>query len=104
MNYHLVLCTCPNEKTAKKIAYALVTDKLAACVNIVPGITSIYRWQETIETEIEVQLLIKSNNACFEQLTEKIHSFHPYTTPEIIALNIQQGDKAYLNWITESLK
>ncbi|WDE11013.1 divalent-cation tolerance protein CutA [Thalassomonas haliotis] len=102
--YLLVLCTCPDNSVAELIGRALVEDKLAACVNIMPGITSVYRWQGNVEFAAEVQLLIKTASDKYPLLEEKINSLHPYETPEIIALNIQQGDKHYLNWITESLK
>ncbi|WDE04557.1 divalent-cation tolerance protein CutA [Thalassomonas viridans] len=102
--YLLVLCTCPDTKAAELISRALVEEKLAACVNIMPGITSVYRWQGNVEFDTEVQLLIKTASEKYSLLEEKIKNLHPYETPEIIALNIQQGDKHYLNWITESLK
>ena len=104
MNYQLVLCTCPNDNVAKEIAQYLVTEKLAACVNIITGITSIYKWQGNLESVQEVQLLIKSIDKHFDLITKAISKLHPYDIPEIIALNIQQGDANYLNWITESLK
>ena len=104
MNYQLVLCTCPNDNVAKEIAKHLVTEKLAACVNITSGITSIYTWQGQVESTQEVQLIIKSTEEHFELISKAISTLHPYDIPEIIALNIQQGDTNYLNWITESLK
>jgi len=102
--YQIVLCTCPNQEVAKQIATELVTDKLAACVNIIPGITSIYCWQGEVISDDEVQLLIKTQNCFFSALKLKINELHPYDIPEIIAIDIQQGDKNYLNWIKGSLK
>jgi periplasmic divalent cation tolerance protein len=102
--YQLVLSTCPNDEVAKEIAYALIEHKVAACVNILPNITSVYRWENKISCDREVQLLIKTTADKFTELSVMINNLHPYTTSEIIALNIQQGDKNYLNWITESLK
>jgi len=102
--YQLVLTTCPDERVAKDIATHLVTEKLAACVNIVPNITSIYCWQNELHCDTEVQLLIKTEEHQFITLSERINQLHPYDVVEIIALNIQQGDKHYLNWITNSLK
>ena len=102
--YQLVLTTCPNETVAKKIAQQLVTEKLAACVNIIPNITSIYSWQGELHCDSEVQLLIKTDEDIFARLNERINQLHPYDVVEVIALNIQQGDKHYLNWITNSLK
>tara|TARA_R110000787_G_scaffold151013_4_gene264926 strand:- start:1108 stop:1386 length:279 start_codon:yes stop_codon:yes gene_type:complete len=89
---------------AQDIAQQLVTEKLAACINIVPNITSVYRWQDNVVSETEVQLLIKSKLEYFALLNDRIKQLHPYDTPEVIALNIQQGDHQYLNWINESLK
>ncbi|MBU2893663.1 divalent-cation tolerance protein CutA [Colwellia sp. D2M02] len=102
--YQLVLTTCPNEQVAKGIAQHLVSEKLAACVNIVPNITSIYSWQDEVHCDTEVQLLIKTSNDKFEKIKQHINTLHPYEVVEIIALNIQQGDEHYLNWISNSLK
>jgi len=102
--YQLVLTTCPDETVAKSIAKHLVTEKLAACVNMVPNITSIYCWQDEIHCDNEVQLLIKTDESKFAILNDRINQLHPYDVVEVIALNIQQGDKHYLNWITNSLK
>jgi periplasmic divalent cation tolerance protein len=102
--YQVTLCTCPTSAIAQDIADKLVTEKLAACVNILPNITSVYLWQENVVRETEVQLFIKSKCEYFELLNDRIKQLHPYDTPEVIALNIQQGDHQYLNWINESLK
>jgi periplasmic divalent cation tolerance protein len=102
--YQAVLCTCPNMENAKQIASHLVEEKYAACVNIIPNTTSIYRWQEQTQCDEEVQLLIKTESVKFNLVCGEIKSLHQYDTPEVIALNIQQGDKEYLNWIKESLK
>lgn len=89
---------------AKDIAKHLVTEKLAACVNIVANITSVYTWQEQLQCDSEVQLIIKTEASSFIKLNERINQLHPYDVVEVIALNIQQGDKQYLNWISNSLK
>ncbi|MGB1263428.1 MAG: divalent-cation tolerance protein CutA [Cognaticolwellia sp.] len=102
--YQIILCTCPTMAIAQDIAQHLVTEKLAACVNILPNITSVYRWQDNVVSETEVQLLIKSKTTLFDLLNNRIKQLHPYDTPEVIALNIQQGDSQYLNWINECLK
>ncbi|MBU2870727.1 divalent-cation tolerance protein CutA [Colwellia sp. E2M01] len=102
--YQLVLTTCPNEDIAKDIAKIVVTEKLAACVNIIPNITSVYSWEDELHCDNEVQLLIKTDTNKFAILNERINQLHPYDVVEVIALNIQQGDKHYLNWITNSLK
>ncbi|WP_440874958.1 divalent-cation tolerance protein CutA [Thalassotalea sp. PLHSN55] len=102
--FQIVLCTCPNSDVANVIAQTLVQEKLAACVNIIPKITSVYYWQDKVVCDDEIQLLIKTTNEKFALLAERIKSLHTYDVPEIIAVNIQQGDKQYLNWITESIK
>jgi len=102
--YQLVLTTCPDETVAKNIAKHLVTEKLAACVNIVANITSVYCWQDKLQYDNEVQLLIKTKEEKFADLNERINQLHPYDVVEVIALNIQQGDDHYLNWISNSLK
>jgi len=102
--YQLVLTTCPDEVVASNIAQRLVTEKLAACVNMLPNITSVYCWQDELQCDNEVQLLIKTEESKFVALSDRINQLHPYDVVEVIALNIQQGDKHYLNWITNSLK
>ena len=102
--YQVTLCTCPTITVAQAIAQQLVTEKLAACINILPNVISVYRWQDNVVSETEVQLLIKSKLEYFDLLNDRIKQLHPYDTPEVIALNIQQGDHQYLNWINESLK
>ncbi len=84
------------------MATILVEECLAACVNLVPGLTSIYRWQGTLRREPEYLLLIKTTAARFTQVRERIRALHPYEVPEIIALPIRDGDPAYLNWLTEN--
>jgi len=104
MAYQLVLTTCPNEQVAKTIAQQLVQEKLAACVNIAPNLLSVYRWENKIQCDNEVQLFIKTSSEKFTLLNARINELHPYDVVEVIALNIQQGDKHYLNWITKSLQ
>jgi len=100
----IVLCTVPDEAVARRIASALVGEQLAACVNIVPGITSVYRWNDAIETAPELLLIIKTNMGVYTRLQDRIHALHPYELPEIIAVSIDQGLPDYLAWITASLK
>lgn len=104
-NHHqLVFTTCPNQDVAEKIASALVEDGFAACVNIVAGVKSVYQWQGKIKQDNEVLLLIKTDSAHYAQLENKIHALHPYELPEILAVSIAIGSKAYLNWITTCLE
>jgi len=102
--FQIILCTCPDIESAKAIAQQLVEKKHAACVNIIPNVISVYSWQDKIESDNEVQLIIKTQTNKFNDVADEIKRLHRYDTPEIIAMNIQQGDNNYLNWITESLK
>ena len=97
----LILNTCPDTETARAIANALVGQSLAACVNIIPAIQSIYRWQDKIECDNEVLLLIKSPQECYPALEAVILSLHPYELPEIIVVPIDSGLPGYLNWIND---
>jgi len=97
----LVLTNCPDEEAANTIALAIVEARLAACVNILPRVQSIYRWQGRVESATEIPLLIKSTAASYPALQETIWALHPYEIPEIIALPIGRGLPAYLNWVAE---
>lgn len=101
--YRLVLCTCPDPATAEMLATSLVTERLAACVNILPVPKSIYLWQGQVETAEETLLLIKTDATRFSQLQDSLLPRHPYEVPEIISLNIEEGYLPYLNWIADSL-
>ena len=100
----IVLCTVPDEDTAETIAGTLVAENLAACVNIVPGITSIYRWKGAIERDRELLLIIKSGQGAYPDLERRIRALHPYELPEVIAVPIERGLPEYLDWIKGSLK
>jgi periplasmic divalent cation tolerance protein len=102
MSIQLLFCTCPDAPTAERIAEALVDRRLAACVNIVPGITSIYRWQEAVERSNEQLLLIKSASERYDQLEAAVRELHPYELPELIAVEAAGGLPPYLAWIVES--
>jgi periplasmic divalent cation tolerance protein len=99
----LVLSTFPDADCARRVARALIEEKLAACANLVPQIESIYRWKGAIETSSEVLLLIKSNVWKFQLLEAKIRELHPYEVPEIISIRIDSGSADYLRWIDESV-
>jgi periplasmic divalent cation tolerance protein len=103
-NHIVTMCTVPDRESGERIAHALVEERLAACVNLVPGLTSVYRWQGKVEKEAECLLIIKTGVSRFEVLKQRIKALHPNDLPEIIALPIIHGDAAYLNWITESTK
>ena len=98
-NTLLVLTTAPDQDTAERLASYLVEQKLAACVNISPPITSVYRWQEKIERDTEHSLMIKTSRARYDALQTAIQKQHPYELPEIVAVPLQRGLPAYLEWI-----
>jgi periplasmic divalent cation tolerance protein len=100
----IVLCTVPDEAAAKQIASTLVAEQLAACVNIVPGITSVYRWKGAIETAAELLLIIKTTMTVYTRLQDRIRALHPYELPEVIAISLDQGLPDYLAWIRTSLE
>jgi len=99
----IVLCTLPDRDTAEQIAANLVTAQLAACVNIVSGITSVYRWKNRIEKDAEHLLIIKTHSAVFDTLQDSIRKLHPYELPEVIAVPITDGLPEYLDWISTAL-
>jgi periplasmic divalent cation tolerance protein len=95
----VVLCTTPKEDVSAELARGLVEAELAACVNIVPAVRSIYRWQGATHDDAESLLVIKTQAARFEALAHWIRAHHPYSEPEIIALPIAAGSPSYLAWI-----
>jgi len=101
--YQVVLCTCPNQATAEKLAHLIIDAKLAACVNIIPNLTSIYRWQDKIETSSEQLLIIKTKKSVYTTLESSLIKAHPYECPEIVALSITQGFTGYLQWIDKTV-
>lgn len=97
----LVLTNCPDVDTADRIARALVEAQLSACVNRLPGVESIYRWQGKVERASEVTLLIKTTRGRYLAVEEAIRLWHPYSVPEIIALPVVAGFAPYLRWLEE---
>ena len=95
----LVIANCPDEACANRIALAVVEAGLAACVNLLPRVQSVYRWQGNIESASEVPLLIKTTAGRYGELEAAVRKLHPYDVPEIIALPIAQGLPAYLDWL-----
>ena len=104
MDYILVLITTATKKEAERIAQILVEKRLAGCINIVSNINSIYHWKGKIEEGKEFLLLVKSKKGLFNKLAKEVKKLHSYEVPEIIALDIKKGDRAYLEWLKNSVK
>ncbi len=101
MNHYIFLVTVPNIEQGKKIAKLLVESKLAACVNIIHNILSIYRWKGQIEEDNEYLLIIKTIEENNDLIIQKINEIHSYETPECVGIKIETGSEKYLKWITE---
>ncbi len=99
--YVVVFCTAPSMEEAERIGRALVTERLAACCNIVPGLKSIYTWKGSLMSENEVLCILKTRKTLFEPLKRRVEELHSYEVPEVIAMDISSGLKSYLNWIDE---
>ena len=100
----VVLTALGAPRDAERIARALVEERVAACVNIVPGITSIYRWKGNVEQEPEVMLVIKTMAAQLDALKARLLDLHPYELPEIVVISIGDGHTAYLDWLAEQVR
>ncbi len=100
----VIFITAPNEDEAVGIARSLVEARLAACVNIVRNVRSIYTWQGKVEDDSEALMIVKTRRSLFNDLSEKVRELHSYEVPEIIALPIIEGSKEYLKWLGESTK
>ncbi len=100
----VILCTAPDEATAQELAALVLAEKLAACVTLLPGATSLYYWEGKMEQEYEVQMLLKSDIEHQEALLACLISHHPYQTPELLVLPVTHGDSEYLSWLYASLR
>lgn len=98
----LVLTTAPDGATARRLARGLVEARIAACANLVEGVTSIYRWREAVEEQAEVLLLVKTTEARLGELAEHLARHHPYEVPELVVLEPAALAPAYLAWLLES--
>ena len=96
----IALTTIGSETDALPLAKALVDERLAACVNLLPGMTSVYRWRDAVETTDEVQLIIKTTAARLPALAARLAELHPYELPELLAVQAAAGLPAYLAWVT----
>lgn len=104
MEYRLAITTCPDMDVAETIASTLVEERLAACVNILPGARSVYEWQGKVEKEQELVLLIKSHSGMLPSLEARLLELHPYELPEFIVVPVIGGLAPYLSWIETQLE
>lgn len=95
----VVLCTFPDEERARQIGALLVERQVAACVNVMPGLRSIYRWEGKVHDEAEALAVIKTTRAAYPALEAVLLEAHPYDTPEVLALPVAAGSEAYLSWV-----
>lgn len=95
---HVVLCTCPGE-AVETLVTRIVESRLVACVNVISGVRSVYRWEGKVESDTESLLIMKTQRARMEQLIEAIEDAHPYEVPEVVALPVESGSHAYLDWV-----
>lgn len=100
----ICLSTFPDRGTAAAVARTLVEERLAACVNLLPGVLSVYRWQDALEQAEEVQAIIKTRDDCLPALMARLRSLHPYDCPELIALDAVAGLPAYLDWVRSTCR
>lgn len=99
----LILCTFPDADHARRIGHTLVEAKLAACMNVIPGVESIYRWQGAVETSAEVLAVFKTTASTYAAFESRLRELHPYELPEIIALRPEQVAETYARWVSESV-
>ena len=98
----VVLVTAPSQEVAEQITTAIVAERLAACGTIVPGVTSIYRWQDAIQRDAEVLIVFKTIRSSVHRLAARVQELHPYELPEVIALPVMAGSMEYLTWVAEN--
>jgi periplasmic divalent cation tolerance protein len=96
----VVLCTVPSEAVAESLARTLLDESLVACVNIVPGVRSLYRWQGKLQDDRELLLVMKTQVARYAELEQRIRALHPYETCEVLSLEVAAGSEPYLAWLT----
>ena len=99
----VVLMTAPSEDVASRIVTQLVEEQLVACGNVLAPVSSIYRWQGTMEHTSEVLVIMKTTSAAFPPLCDRIRELHPYDVPEILAIPVEGGLDAYLSWVRQSV-
>lgn len=100
----VVVVTTPSVEDGHTIARALVAERLAACVNVVPGIRSVFFWEGRLQEEAEALLVIKTRRECYEALQRRVIELHPYSVPEVLALPVEAGSPTYLAWVGETVR
>jgi periplasmic divalent cation tolerance protein len=103
-DFQIILTTCPDREQAERIARRLLELHLAACINILPGVQSIYRWEGDIESAAEVLMLIKTRVDLIREVQSTIAGLHSYEVPELLVLPISAGSESYLAWLDASLR
>jgi len=103
-SFSITLVTVPSKEESEKISRSLVEKDLAACVNIIPSVQSVYKWEGEINTDNELLLVIKGRTDNLEALEKEVLQLHSYDTPEVISFSIEKGNKEYLNWLSNTLE
>ncbi len=98
-----ILCTCPDEATAERLARGMVENRHAACVNILPAVRSIYRWEDGIQDEQEALMIIKTTHSHFFVIEHWLEEHHPYDVPELLALDAEHVSEPYLRWLRSAV-
>jgi periplasmic divalent cation tolerance protein len=97
----VVLVTAPDEGAARTLAHALLEERLVACANVIPGVTSVYRWKGKVHQDPESLMVLKAPGSCVERLLRRVPELHPYDVPEVLVLEVGAGYEPYLNWVAD---
>jgi len=100
----VILSACPDVATAERLGRVLVEASLAACVNVLPGLRSIYRWNDAVQSDEEALMIIKTTAACLAAARDRPVELHPYEVPEVVALPVADGHHAYLSWVASATR
>ena len=98
----VVLCTCP-PNDASRIAKTLLEEKMVACVNVVAGVRSMYRWKNKVTEDAESLLVIKTPERCYDTMAARLQQIHPYEVPEVLSLDVNNGSDTYISWVNDSV-
>jgi len=99
----VVLCTCPPQD-ASRIARTVLEERLVACVNVVPGVKSLYYWKDEVHEDGESLLVLKTPSAHYPALEQRLQQIHPYDVPEVLSLDVAAGAETYISWVTDSVR